>query len=108
MLIWPARAPLSASSRFPGGFFKSSIVRDASTWRSFLKARSCIPAGNFRLDLPCQMRLVSLQLNDRIISEPFYKLIHDTYQVSFRDVKAAIVIPPALRNTPPPGAFRLP
>ena len=31
---------LSTSSRFPGGIFRPSIVRDASTWRSFLKAQS--------------------------------------------------------------------
>ena len=61
------------------GSFFSKFFRKEEIWA--LKARSWTSAGNFRLNLPCQMRSVSLQLNDRIIRRPSYSTIRGTSQV---------------------------
>ena len=76
----PGARALSPSSRFPGGFLRSSTVRDASSWRSFRKARSWMSAGSRRLARPCQTRSVSLLTNDTIIHAAKYVLVRITYQ----------------------------
>ena len=53
--------------------------------------------GNLRLDRPCQIRSVSLHLNDRIIDHPI-SMIRDTYQV-YASTRKQI-----LRSAPPATA----
>jgi len=79
MLICPARSPFRVSSRLPGGLRRSSRGRGIQL-TEFAQGPILNVAGKLRLDCPCQIRSVSLHLNDRIIDHP-NSVIRDTYQV---------------------------
>jgi hypothetical protein len=69
MLCWPARLPLSASSRLPGGKRNSSSLEAASSWVSLRRAVLRIVGGNSRGLRPCQRAAVDLSAKDRITGE---------------------------------------
>src|SRR4051794_21639372 len=68
MLCCPARLPVSASSRFPGGTARSVSRRAWSRYRSFRRAVDWISKGS-RDRSPRQTRSVSSSRSDRITGE---------------------------------------
>ena len=79
MLCWPARSPLSTSSRFPGGTLNSSTDCTDAICRNLRKATRCMRGSIDGTRSRCHNRSVSLLPND-LITPAVYNVWRHTGQ----------------------------